>query len=245
MGMMSQFPILCYHHVGSPPAHALHPMLYVSAAQLDRQLWTLRRLGMRGVALDSALAEAGGNRRCVSLTFDDAYVDTVAAALPVLRAHGFTATCYVVSSRIGQRNTWDAEHDGAPLLNHAQLGEWLAAGMQIGSHSLTHPRLTTLDEALAFEEIAASRAALEREFALDVRHFAYPFGAHDARVREWVRRAGYAAAVTTEPGIADTHADRFRLPRLLVSGEQGWLRFLLRACAALGGYAALCARGII
>lgn len=47
--------------------------------------------------------------------------------------------------------------------------------------------------------------------------FAYPAGGHDPRVREAVRRAGYAAAFTTDRGLVDVaDGDPFRLPRLNV-----------------------------
>ena len=79
----------------------------------------------------------------VVLTFDDGYRDTLTAALPLLLRHGFSATCYLVSDRIGGHNRWD-EQDGRErhaLMTRDEIGRWLEAGMEIASHTCSHPRL--------------------------------------------------------------------------------------------------------
>jgi peptidoglycan/xylan/chitin deacetylase (PgdA/CDA1 family) len=115
--------------------------------------------------------------------------------------------------------------------------EALAAepGMTIGAHTLTHPRLATLDEAEARREIGGSRAVIEARIGRPVRHFAYPVGdPTSAGPRDFAlaREAGFATAVTTRPGhVFPEHAAHLHaLPRVSLNGlhqTEGALRSLL------------------
>jgi peptidoglycan/xylan/chitin deacetylase (PgdA/CDA1 family) len=229
---MSNIPILCYHNIGASPQSSAFKLLYTSQEKFERQLWTMRRLGLRGVSISDGLQQLGGRGagQLVMLSFDDGYLDTFTAALPLLRKYGFTATCYVVSDAIGSFNRWDAGLLGEtkPLMTQDHLQQWLAAGMEIGSHSSSHPRLRELDGEAAEHEIAGSRAALRRAFDVAVDHFCYPYGSFAASTMALVRRSGYLSAVTVEAGIARASDDRYRLPRILVDGESGWWKFVLQ-----------------
>ena len=76
---MSALPILCYHNVAFAPPTARFKLLYVSPDKFERQLWTLRRLGLRGVSAGEGVARLrnGTARGCVAFTFDDGYADTL------------------------------------------------------------------------------------------------------------------------------------------------------------------------
>lgn len=229
---MSALPILCYHNVATAPAGARFKLLYVSAESFDRQLWTLRRLGLRGVSTSEGMTRLreGSARRCVVLTLDDGFTDTLTTAAPLIRRYGFRATCYIVSGAVGTYNRWDAEfrQESKPLMSREQIDEWLAAGMEVGSHSCSHARLPDLPKDALLCEIAESRAALSKMFGVPVEHFAYPFGRFNAETVELVRRAGYLSAVTVVPGVARPSDDPLQLPRILVNGEQRLWRFLLQ-----------------
>jgi peptidoglycan/xylan/chitin deacetylase (PgdA/CDA1 family) len=229
--IMPALPILCYHNVATAPEDVPFKLLYVTPDRFERQLWTLRRLGLRGVSTSEGIRRLRNatSRGCVVLTFDDGYVDALTTAAPLMRRYGFAATCYIVSGAVGTYNSWDAEHlrEQKPLMNRAQLDQWLAAGMELGSHSLSHPRLHELPRDLARHEIAESRSALRGMFGVQIEHFAYPYGQFTAEIVESVRYAGYSSAVTVMPGVAHASDDPLRLPRILVNGEHGWWRFLL------------------
>jgi peptidoglycan/xylan/chitin deacetylase (PgdA/CDA1 family) len=229
---MSALPILCFHNVAMAPKDAAFKLLYVSPDRFERQLWALRRLGMRGVCTSEGLARlgTGTSRGCVVFTFDDGYADTLNAAAPLLKSYGFTATCYVVSSAVGTYNSWDAQllQERKPLMGRDQLEQWLAAGMEVGSHSVSHQRLLELPREVAQREIAESRTALRILLGVPIEHFAYPFGQFNADTVEMARYAGYSSAMTVLPGIARTSDDRLRLPRIFVNGERGLWKFLLQ-----------------
>ncbi|MBV8404718.1 MAG: polysaccharide deacetylase family protein [Gammaproteobacteria bacterium] len=232
---MSALPILCYHNVAPPPAEARFRLLYVSPERFERQLWALRRLGLRGISMSEGLARLrnGTARGCVVLTFDDGYTDATTTAAPLMQRYGFTGTCYVVTGALGAFNHWDADYLGErkPLMTHTQLGEWLAAGMEVGSHSVSHRRLQELPQEAALEEIAGSRDALRSLCGVRAEHFAYPFGQFGAETVELVQRAGYSSAVTVQPGAARGSDDPLRLPRILVNGERGLWSYLLHAAS--------------
>ncbi len=85
----------------------------------------------------------------------------------------------------------------------------------IGSHSLTHPILTTLDAARLDVELADSRVLLEQRLNRPVSYFCYPNGAHHEQVRYSVKKL-YRAAVTTESGPVPggNRHDLHLLPRI-------------------------------
>ncbi|MEN2992061.1 MAG: polysaccharide deacetylase family protein [Bacteroidia bacterium] len=88
----------------------------------------------------------------------------------------------------------------------------------LGAHTLTHPRLTTLPEAQAWDEIAQSKEVLETRLGQPIRHFAYPYGSVEAvslREAKMIEAAGYVSAVTTGGGsIYPEHRGmRYGLPR--------------------------------
>ena len=90
-----------------------------------------------------------------------------------------------------------------------------AGGLEIGSHTVSHPILTTTDNDELRRELLESRARLEAELGHSVELFCYPNGGFDERVRRETAGAGYACAVTTRPGLNERRgADPFTLRRV-------------------------------
>lgn len=210
--------ILMYHTVADVSDDP--NMLSVSPGQFAVQLAWLKRRGLRGVAVGTLVAalRAGRARGLVGITFDDGYAAVLANAVPELLRHGYTATVFVVADRIGATNDWD---DGTPwpLLSGSQIGELVAAGMEIGSHGATHIRLagTAADKLKA--EVHGSRENLRRLSDAEIRGFAYPYGDMDAAARRAVRDAGYdyACAVATPREALGLMA----LPRVYLGQQDG------------------------
>jgi peptidoglycan/xylan/chitin deacetylase (PgdA/CDA1 family) len=192
-----------------------------------RQLDHLAALGVRGIALRELLDEPEAAEKRVVLTFDDGYEAIRTAALPLLRARGFSATVFVISGRLGGRNDWDGERPGEALLSADSLRELHAVGVEIGSHGATHRALTSLADAELAAETAGSRAALEEILGAPVVSFCYPYGAFDARTVEAVRRAGFRAATVIRGGIPPDLSDPLRLPRVAIRGTDTFLDFRL------------------
>jgi len=220
-------PILMYHQVGPHRKGSPLNRWRVPPADFARQLDHLVGLGLRGVALRDLLDEPDAAEKRAVLTFDDGYDAIRTAALPLLRARGFSATVFAVTGRLGGTNDWDGERPGEALLSADSLRELHAADLEIGSHGATHRALTTLADGELAAETAGSRETLEELLGAPVVSFCYPYGAVDARAVEAVRSAGYRAATVIRGGIANGDSDRLRLPRVAVRGTDTFLDFRL------------------
>jgi peptidoglycan/xylan/chitin deacetylase (PgdA/CDA1 family) len=207
-----------YHGVGVVGADPIG--LFVDPERFGRQMRMLHLLGLRGVSfseLGDAVA-AGRAAGLVGLTFDDGYRDVLRGAVPVLRRYGFTATFFVLSGLLGGANVWDPPPRRE--LVSADDVRWLAAGgHEIGSHGVSHPRLTEVAPQVLRDEVADSRAAFGRLLGVEPRSFCYPYGWVDQRVVRAVVDAGYsyACAVHRVPGLPD----RYATPRVGV-GQCDW-----------------------
>jgi peptidoglycan/xylan/chitin deacetylase (PgdA/CDA1 family) len=237
---MKSLPILTYHNVGTAPAGARLQKLYVAADLFRRQCALLARLGYRAVTLSDGLEalRRGDPGRRVVLTFDDGYVDNLEIAAPILAEFGFRATCFAVAGCLGAWNRWDADELRVrkPLMNAAQLRAWLAAGHELGSHTLSHPRLDELDAAAARTEIIGSRAVLQQVTGAAIDHFCYPYGRYARQQLDLVREAGYGSAVTTRRGLAHTGDDTLQLSRISINGDKGLLRFALKVATPYASF---------
>ncbi|MBV8084843.1 MAG: polysaccharide deacetylase family protein [Chloroflexi bacterium] len=227
-----RLPVLMYHHLGDSLAGA-DPTLTVAPRAFASQLRLLRRLGRTTIApQDWEMWLASGQplpKHPVLLTFDDGYADVEQIALPILRRHQATGHAFVVSGHVGGHNSWDepAGWRTRPLMNIAQLRRWRAAGQTVGSHSRTHPRLTSLSPAEQVQELAGSKAELEAIAGAASETFAYPHGDWDEAVKN--RALSYYRMVfSSEEGLNTLRTDRGLLRRTMVYPTDGALRFASR-----------------
>jgi len=206
-------PILTYHKLGPRPGRVRLKGLYVSQALFRRQLEELRQAGFTNGSLE-ACAGPPAKRRIV-ITFDDGYVDVLRHGLEPLAGTRFCAIQFLVADLLGKTNEWDVAVGEAPepMMDAAQVREWLAAGHEIGSHTLTHPYLTRISRTKAAEEIQASRKKLQDLFGRSIDHFCYPYGDWNEATRDLAREAGYKTACTTNAGVNTPADSPFALKR--------------------------------
>ncbi|HKP87285.1 MAG TPA: polysaccharide deacetylase family protein [Blastocatellia bacterium] len=95
-----------------------------------------------------------------------------------------------------------------------QAREMDRAGVEIASHTLTHPILTNVGPDQLRGEVAESRARLQSILKRKVDLFCYPNGSYNRAVVNEVERAGYASAVTVEHGLNDGQSHPFALKRI-------------------------------
>jgi peptidoglycan/xylan/chitin deacetylase (PgdA/CDA1 family) len=179
----------------------------------SRQLRELRSAGFQSGNLAACAGPLQPKR--IVITFDDGYENVLRHGLELLASSGFHAVQFLVADLLGKQNRWDVTEGEAsePIMDASQVREWLAAGHEIGSHSLTHPFLTRLSAEQAREEITASRKKLEDLFGRPIEHFCYPYGDWNDAVRELVIEAGYKTACTTDAGVNTTSNSPFALRR--------------------------------
>ncbi len=111
----------------------------------------------------------------------------------------------------------DAEiTDRDRLMSWEQVRSLACAGHEIGSHSVSHEILPSLDDATLARELHDSRAILERELGRPVTSLCYPNGDYDARTTALAAEAGYACAVTTQCGTNRWGERPFELKRWFI-----------------------------
>lgn len=149
--------------------------------------------------------------------------------------------CY---SRFCAENGYDED---ALHWQHAMSWEMLEAVagdplVEIGGHTITHPRVSALDPERAFTELEGCRRRIEERLGIAVGHFAFPYGrSGDCGPRDFAltQKAGYRSAATTTKGLLRAGADPHRLPRNTLNGRH---RSLALAELHLTGATGLAAR---
>ena len=211
-------PVMLMYHAITPGAGTPAWPWAVSMQQFREQLDFLVAEGYATPTMGDLISipEKEWAGRTAVITFDDGYVDNLAAC-EELQKRGMRATWFIVTGAIGQEPHWPG--NGRPvgrLLNDVELREMLQAGMEVGSHTVNHVRLTEVDDTQLQGELVNSKIKLEDTLGSTVASFAYPFGAWDPRCAAAVRQAGYSAACTTRTGWALRDRDPYQLRRLTI-----------------------------
>jgi peptidoglycan/xylan/chitin deacetylase (PgdA/CDA1 family) len=186
----------------------------------------LKRRNLRAVSIRELLqAVSRGNAKgLVGLTFDDGYEHLLETALPVLERFGFSGTVFMVAAMLGEENNWEFRREPRPqikLLGVEGLREISARGMEVGSHSMTHPKLSALEPESLEEEVSGSRQVLSEVLGEEVIGFSYPYGFINRASVQAVRRARYAYACAV---VVRVERNLYDLPRITVT-EDNLLKF--------------------
>jgi peptidoglycan/xylan/chitin deacetylase (PgdA/CDA1 family) len=189
-------------------------------------------------------AQQIAGKTVVTFTFDDAYEDQWLYGVPLMHAHKFTGTYYVI--------TKNPDDSIQCCMSWNQLEILLSQGNDIASHTITHPdNLTTLTPTQLKEEICGSRQDLISHGIPDPGSFAYPDGIYNSAVQAMVRQCGFASArqgggisnsnITPGSPYAETipPADPYALRTIAVDGAANEkladLQSFVTAAAANGG----------
>ncbi|MEZ2389059.1 polysaccharide deacetylase family protein [bacterium RCC_150] len=125
----------------------------------------------------------------VTLTFDDANADQVAAA-NYLNSKGMHGTFFLPS---GFLNATDPNGGPAPYMTTAQALALQSAGNEIAGHTVTHPDLAQMDANEVKRQICNDRVNLTN-MGFRVTNFAYPFASATPAVEQTVADCGYNSA---------------------------------------------------
>lgn len=217
--------ILGYHNVVEAGPVPRGHELTVTTVQLHRHIRLLRRLGFRIGDLTELVSvnnSVGEQQPLAVLTFDDALGGVYRDAAPVLADLDVKATIFAVTGSPGKAPTWwpGAEE----TLTESQLAELVVAGHTLGSHTVTHSSLVSLDDDQLESELVRSREWLGSISSQAVEFLAYPSGHHDSRVREAAQAAGYTAACTFLNGRVTGTEDPMRLPRFTMGAHSSLAR---------------------
>jgi peptidoglycan/xylan/chitin deacetylase (PgdA/CDA1 family) len=196
----------------------------------EEQIRYLSDHGYRSVSIKEAfrLAQAPvRGEKPVAITFDDGYRDFYTNAFPILHRYGYSATVFLPTAYIGNepRRFQDEE-----CLTWEEARELRRAGVDFGSHTVTHPQLHHVTPEQLREEIGYSKDQMESRLGDPVDTFSYPYAFPEAdrtfvgRLSGLLEECGYQRGVSTVVGRAGRTDSRFFMKRLPVnSHDDRWL----------------------
>lgn len=156
---------------------------------------------------------------CLSITFDDGYLDNYEIAAPELEKRGLPATFFIASGLIGTNTQpwWDEDwHAQAYWMNWSHVRELQTRGFEIGAHTVTHADLSKVRGEGAFLEIAGSKKRIEDEIGREVTLFSYPYGSAKHMTEEnraLVKKAGFRCCFSAFGGLIRPGTSPFHIPR--------------------------------
>ena len=217
--------VLMYHRLGRA-GNAWERKYCVAPDRFAAQMDALAAAGRCAVDLQAFLDWLQGGPALPAgslvITFDDGFRGVREHAQPVLERLGWPFTVFLVSDLLGRQDVWTLPENPAglahPLLDADEIRDMQQRGVRFESHTRSHARLPTLDDAALADQLAGSRERLSDLLGRDVRYLAYPYGQHDPRVEAAAQSAGYRAAFSTRPGFNRAGADPFCIRRLDVYG---------------------------
>jgi peptidoglycan/xylan/chitin deacetylase (PgdA/CDA1 family) len=170
-----------------------HAVSKEEVSRFARQMDLLKRLACSVPADDMDRLTEGIHHAAV--TFDDGFQSVHENALPVLRERQIPATVFVTAGYVGSRPGWpDDPWDPNPteaLMTDAQINALPYEWVTIGSHTLTHQDLGTLDELGLKKELFDSKRELEAITGRPVTLLSLPYGLYSQRALRLASEAGY------------------------------------------------------
>lgn len=220
---LADVPVLNYHKVDN-----YYHALSISPEEFEEQMAYLSQNDFTTITPDQLMAYLNHDRalpeKPILITFDDGYLDNYTNAYPVMKKYGFTATIFLVTSKVGKEENF---------MNWDQVRTMQKDGFVFGSHTVSHAALTKISHELVMTELIDSRKEMEQQLGVKVRYFAYPTGVYNLQSEEMVKQAGYKAAFTIRYGQAGAESNPYALERIpIFRGQHTFRSFFVRLNAA-------------
>ncbi|MFQ2150453.1 polysaccharide deacetylase family protein [Aeromonas jandaei] len=220
-----EMPVIMYHrfieHESEKGVHGTWMPITMFEKHLRLMKWLgYETLTFRDLADKGFIHRLQYGKKYLMITADDGYQDNLTRMLPLLEKYGYKAVVYVVTGE--GYNRWDVEHPTNPdtsvsLMNGEQIKALAASGhVEIGGHTLTHPRLSKLSPEQQAYEIQENKRQLETLLGQPLLSFAYPYGDINESAKEQAIAAGYRFAVATNSGPKAMHQDPYQIRRIAI-----------------------------
>ena len=190
----AQVVVILYHRLEGRQGGnlSIEPELF------EKQMQEIKDAGLAVISMQDFLAWRRGEKnippKSVLLSIDDGYVSTYDVAWPILKKFGYPFTVFVYLKYIntgGKAVTWD------------QLAEMRDAGVEIGSHTVSHhdlrkkpPKVAVSYEDWLKDELERSKKTIEEHLGIRCVALAYVGGNSNSKIHEAARTAGYEVAFT-------------------------------------------------
>ncbi|PKQ74066.1 polysaccharide deacetylase [Aeromonas sobria] len=220
-----EMPVIMYHRFIEQDSEKGVHGTWMPIAMFEKHLRLMKWLGyetltFRDLADKGFIHRLQYGKKYLMITADDGYQDNLTRMLPLLEKYGYKAVVYVVTGE--GYNRWDVEHPTNPdtkvsLMSGEQVKALAASGhVEIGGHTLTHPRLSQLSLEQQAHEIQENKLQLETLLGHPLLSFAYPYGDMNESAKEQAIAAGYRFAVATNSGPKAMHQDPYQLRRIAI-----------------------------
>jgi peptidoglycan/xylan/chitin deacetylase (PgdA/CDA1 family) len=220
--------VLGYHQFTGPGIPSKNPYS-MSQDVFESEMKYLHDNGYNVVPLSDVVRfvkhEIGLPPNAVAITIDDGYKSALNYAAPVLKQYGYPWTYFVYPAFITK-----TESKGAA--SWPDLLELDKEGVDVESHSMTHPQLTKktqkfhgarhllspeeYDQFLT-EETAGAKAVLEQHLGKKIKYFAYPYGDYNKQVEAKAIAAGYEAIFTVADNPVHITTDIYAIGRYIIT----------------------------
>ena len=220
---VKRIPILMYHSISESEKDGRHPYFETrtSPRVFEQHMKFLRDHNYSVISPDAVVAKFGvqgfEKQKYAVITFDDGFRDFYTNAFPILSKYGFTATMYLPTAYIQEQTQ---SFKGIDCLSWNEVRELHRAGMQFGSHTVTHPVLKQVSHSELETEVGRSKQTIEQKLGAAVTSFAYPYAfpeedrAFTGRLRGALENAGYQNGVSTVIGSTHAPEEKFFMKRL-------------------------------
>ncbi|HHQ4645392.1 TPA: polysaccharide deacetylase family protein [Aeromonas veronii] len=220
-----EMPVIMYHRFIEQDSEKGVHGTWMPITMFEKHLRLMKWLGyetltFRDLADKGFIHRLQYGKKYLMITADDGYQDNLTRMLPLLEKYGYKAVVYVVTGE--GYNRWDVEHPTNPdtkvsLMSGEQVKALAASGhVEIGGHTLTHPRLSKLPPEQQAHEIQENKRQLEALLGQQLLSFAYPYGDINESAKEQAIAAGYRFAVATNSGPKAMHQDPYQIRRIAI-----------------------------
>jgi GT2 family glycosyltransferase/peptidoglycan/xylan/chitin deacetylase (PgdA/CDA1 family) len=230
--------VLAFHAVADLGEDPVLAEYGVPPRRFAEHLDVLARQGWHFIDLNALLAALDGRadlpQRSLLVTFDDAYVNLLGEAAPLLAERGIPAVAFALAGLVGGTNEWDRPLGAGELslLDAEGLRALPARRIEVGSHGMHHRQLPKLESTEAEREVLESADKLEALGLPRPRAFSYPHGEWNQEVTAAVQASGYEVAFTVTPGAVERGCNRYALARIEVLASDSPRRLRLKLATA-------------
>jgi peptidoglycan/xylan/chitin deacetylase (PgdA/CDA1 family) len=215
--------VLTYHSVKSSKLH-----------KFKRQMDYLLKAGQ------PVLADIAGplinKQHYIAVTFDDGFQSILINALPAMYKRKIPATIFVTTGSLGKQPNWlcDSNHQDVDevLVTPKQLKTLPDDIVTIGSHCVTHPNLTNIDENDAMRELIESKRTLEKILKKSVDLLSFPHGSYNKKIIELSHNAGYKRVFSNLPDLPIFKIQNYLFGRISVSLQDWHIEYRLKFLGA-------------
>jgi len=217
--------VLCYHGVTPRQRRSFERQMRLIA---DRAT---------DVSLLTSTQSGNQNRPRVCITFDDGFSNLLDTALPIMHELHIPSIVFAVTGNLGDKPRWEMPvgHPEAEELVMTAEQVRAAAGCglcRFGSHTVSHPDLTTISKDQLIKELVDSKASLEHLLGVEVEDLALPFGDYDERVIAVCKASGYKRVYTLNPCLVSPQDGVTKIGRFSMSPDVWGIEFLLTCAGA-------------